>query len=54
MAKEVVDGLPDSSCIAGSRKTINFGLRGRWSAVVVVTRINFSRGKIGAGIALVK
>ena len=48
------DGLPDSSCIAGSRKTINFGLQGRSSAGVGVTRINFSRGKIGAGIALVK
>ena len=54
MAQEGVDGLPDSSCIAGSRKTINFSLRGRSSAGVGVTRINFSRGKIGAGIALVK
>ena len=54
MAQEGVDGLPDSSCIAGSRKTINFSLQARLSVVVGVTRINFSRGKIGAGIALVK
>ena len=54
MAQEGVDGLPDSSCIAGSRKTINFSLRGRSSVVVGVTRINFSRGTIGARFALVK